>query len=100
MGGFHPIDVLVLIGIALLILGPKTVQSMARSAGRGFRQAKEAKKKVLAELPVEDVVQISKAVSHIPSSPQQAARRLIRSTLLPVERNGEEESTSSGRCNK
>ena len=91
MGGFHPIDLLVIVGIALLILGPKTVQSIARSTGRGIHQAKEAKKKVLASFPVEDVVQISKAVSHIPLSPQQAARKLIHSAFLPTEKKDEAE---------
>lgn len=81
MGGFHPLDLLVIVGIALLIFGPKTLQSIAHSAGRGMNQAKEAKNKLLSELPMEDLAHINETISQIPLSPQQAARKMISSAL-------------------
>ena len=95
MGGFHPLDFFVIVGIALLIFGPKTVQSIARSTGRGVHRAREAKEKVLSEFPVEDFAQMSKIVSHIPLSPQQAARKLISSALAPVEKRDEKKAPAS-----
>ncbi|MEO7021945.1 MAG: twin-arginine translocase TatA/TatE family subunit [Ktedonobacteraceae bacterium] len=86
MGGFHALDLIVIVGIALVIFGPKTLQSIARSAGHGLNQAKDAKDKLLAEFPLEDIAKISKTVSQIPLSPQQAARKLISSALMPDEK--------------
>ena len=81
MGGFHPLDLLVIVGIALLIFGPKTLQSLAHSAGRGANQVKEAKNKLLAELPMEDIAHINQTISQIPLSPQQAAQKMLSSAL-------------------
>ena len=33
--GFHPLDIVILVALALLIFGPKTLQSLSHSAGRG-----------------------------------------------------------------
>ena len=49
MGGFHYIDLIVILGIILALLGSKSLQSIARGAGKGMGQAKAAKDKVLAE---------------------------------------------------
>lgn len=81
MGGLHPLDLIVIVGIALVIFGPKTLQSLARNAGRSMHQVKDAKDKLLAEFPMDDLAKISKTVSQIPLSPQQAARQLVSSTL-------------------
>lgn len=86
MGGFHALDLIVIVGIALLIFGPKTLQSISRNAGRGLGQAKEAKNRLLADLPMEDLAQVSQTVSQIPLSPQQAARKLITSALSKEEK--------------
>ncbi len=79
--GFHPLDLIVIVGIALLIFGPKTLQSLAHTAGRGVNQAKGAKDKLLAELPMEDFAHINETISRIPLSPQQAAQKMISSAL-------------------
>lgn len=79
--GFHPLDLLVIVGIALLIFGPKALQSIAHNAGRGLGQAKEAKNKLMADLPMEDLSQVHETISQIPLSPQQAARKLLSSAL-------------------
>jgi TatA/E family protein of Tat protein translocase len=90
MGGFHALDLIVIVGIALVIFGPKTLQSLARSAGHGLNQAKDAKNKLLAEFPMDDFAKISKTVSQIPLSPQQAARQLVNSAIKPDEEKPEE----------
>lgn len=77
--GFHILDLVVIIGIGLVILGPKTMQSLARNIGKGAGQAKDMKEKVLAELPMEEISKVSQQVSRIPLSPQQAVQMLLTS---------------------
>jgi Sec-independent protein translocase protein TatA len=90
--GFHPLDILVIAAIALLIFGPKTLQSISHHAGRGVGQAKDVKNKILAELPMEDLNAVRETVGKIPLSPQQAARQL----LTPAQTSSEKE-TSTGK---
>jgi TatA/E family protein of Tat protein translocase len=75
--GFHPLDWLVILAIGLLIFGPKAIQSMARNAGKTIGQAKEAKDKLLAELPMEELNTVRENIARIPMSPQQAAFMLL-----------------------
>ncbi len=74
MGGFHILDLVVIAIIGLAIFGPKALQSIARSAGKGLGQAKVAKDKVMAELPLEE---LSKAAQKVPMNTQQAIHMLI-----------------------
>ena len=75
--GFHPLDWLVILVIGVLIFGPKAVQSMAHNAGKTVSHAKEAKDKLLAELPMEELNTVRDHISRIPMSPQQAAMMLL-----------------------
>ncbi|HET9999996.1 MAG TPA: twin-arginine translocase TatA/TatE family subunit [Ktedonobacteraceae bacterium] len=75
--GFHPLDMVVILVIGLLIFGPKAIQSVARNAGKTVGQAKEAKDKLLAELPMEELNSVRDNISRIPLSPQQAALMLL-----------------------
>ena len=75
--GFHPLELAVIVVIGLLIFGPKTIQSMARNAGKTVSHAKEAKDKLLAELPMEELNSVRENLSRIPMSPQQAALMLL-----------------------
>jgi sec-independent protein translocase protein TatA len=77
MGGFHLVDLIVILVIGLLIAGPKALQSISRNAGKGVGQAKTVKDKVMAELPMEEVSKISQTISKIPMSPQQAVQMLL-----------------------
>ena len=77
MGGLHLLDLIVVLAIALLIAGPKAVQSISRKAGKGVGQAKTMKDKVMAELPMEEISEISNTFSKIPLSPQQAVQKLL-----------------------
>ena len=87
--GFHALDILVIVGIALLIFGPKTLQSISHSAGKGVGQAKEMKDKIMADLPVEEFSKVSETLSQIPTSPQQVAHRLVSSALKTGEKPDE-----------
>ena len=75
--GFHLIDWIVILAIGLLIFGPKAMQSMARNAGKTVGHAKDAKDKLLAELPMEELNSVRDHISRIPMSPQQAAMMLL-----------------------
>ena len=77
MGGFHFIDLIVILVIGLLIAGPKALQSMSRSAGKGMGQAKTMKDKVLAELPVDELSEMSQKIPKIPLNAQQAVQMLL-----------------------
>ena len=77
MGGFHLLDLLVILVIGLLIAGPKALQSISRNVGKGVGQAKALKDEVLSELPMEEISGITQTVSKIPLSPQQAVQKLL-----------------------
>jgi TatA/E family protein of Tat protein translocase len=74
MGGFHIIDLVIIAIIGLALFGPKALQSIARNAGKSVGQAKSAKEKVMAELPMEE---LSKVAQKVPMNPQQAIQMLI-----------------------
>ena len=88
MGGLHILDLIVVVAIALLIVGPKTVQSLSRKAGKGVGQAKSVKDQLMSELPMEEISDITNTFSKIPLSPQQAVQKL----LLPEQENKQPES--------
>ena len=72
--GFHLFDLIPILVVGLLILGPKTFQSVARSAGKGMKKARSAKDDLLADLPIEELNNIAQ---QIPMSPQQAVLKLL-----------------------
>ena len=88
MGGFHLLDLVVILVIGLLVAGPKALQSISRNAGKGVGQAKTVKDKVMAELPMEEVSELSKTLSKIPLSPQQAIQKL----LIPEQEKKQQET--------
>jgi len=92
MGGFHILDLIVVVAIALLIVGPKAVQSLSHKAGKGVGQAKNMKDKIMSELPIDDISEISNTVSKFPTSPQQAVQKL----LLPKQESKKPEAKNEG----
>lgn len=80
MGGFHYIDLIVILGIILALLGSKSLQSIARGAGKGMGQAKAAKDKVLAELPMEEISKVTEHIPRIPLNTTQAVQMLLTPT--------------------
>jgi len=91
--GFHTLDIIVLIGVALLLFGPRTLQSISHSAGRGMGHAKDVKDTFMKELPVEELSQVSNTISRIPTSPQQVAQKLLGSALKSGEKKEESPAT-------
>ncbi|MBV9257900.1 MAG: twin-arginine translocase TatA/TatE family subunit [Ktedonobacteraceae bacterium] len=73
----HIPELVVLIGIALAIFGPKALNSMARNAGKGVSQVKNAKDKLMAELPMEEIAKVTESIPQVPLNPQQAVRMLL-----------------------
>jgi Sec-independent protein translocase protein TatA len=78
MGG-HLVDILIVAGIALAIFGPKALQSMARSAGKGVAQAKDMKEKLMSDLPMEDIAKITNSIPQVPLNSRQAVGMLLAS---------------------
>jgi len=77
MFGFHMIDILVVAAVALALFGPKALQSMARSAGKGVAQAKDVKDKLMSELPMEDIAKITNTIPQVPLNSRQAIGMLL-----------------------
>jgi Sec-independent protein translocase protein TatA len=84
--GFHYIDIIVIVAIAMLILGPKTVQSMARGAGKSMKQVKSLKEDLLSDLPKDEISQVTNHISKIPTSPFQVAQLLMAPEPTPTEK--------------
>jgi len=80
MGGLHIVDLVVILGIVLALLGSKSLQSVARGAGKGMGQAKAAKDKVLAELPMEEISKVKQNIHRIPLNTTQAVQMLLTPT--------------------
>jgi TatA/E family protein of Tat protein translocase len=75
--GFHLPELIVLAVIVLALFGPKTLQSVARNAGKGVSQVKGAKDKLMAELPMEEIAKVTESIPQVPLNPQQAVRMLM-----------------------
>jgi Sec-independent protein translocase protein TatA len=95
MGGFHLLDLIVILVIGLLIAGPKALQSMSRNAGKGVGQAKAMKDKVIAELPMEEISEISQRIPKIPLNAQQAVQMLLTPEQEKKKQEAKEESSPS-----
>jgi Sec-independent protein translocase protein TatA len=81
--GFHFMDLIIIAAIGLALFGPKALQSVARSAGRGAAQAKAMKDKIMSELPLEDITKVTDQIPRVPLSSHQAIDMLM--TPKPVE---------------
>ena len=88
--GFHLPELIIVLLVGLAIFGPKALQSMGRSAGKGLGQAKAMKDKVMAELPMEEISEVSRHIPRVPMNPQQAVQMLITpEPAEPVEKKQE-----------
>ena len=82
--GFHFMDLIVVAAIGLALFGPKALQSIARSAGKGVEQAKSMKDKVMSEIPLEEITKITNQLPQVPLNSRQALQMLL--TPEPVEK--------------
>ncbi|SRR6266487_663869 len=95
MGGFHLLDLIVILVIGLLIVGPKALQSISRSAGKGMGQAKVLKDKAVAELPVEELSEMSQKIPKIPMNAQQAVQMLLTPEKEKIKQETKDENSPS-----
>jgi TatA/E family protein of Tat protein translocase len=78
--GLHFVDMIIVAAIALALFGPKALQSVAREAGKTVSQVKEAKDKVMAEVPlVDEVAKIKENIPQVPLNSRQALQMLMDS---------------------
>ncbi len=76
----HLLDLLPILLIGLAIFGPKTLQSLARSTGKGVGQAKTVKDKLMAELPVQEISKLSEHIPQVPMNSRQAVQMLLQTS--------------------
>lgn len=78
--GLHFVDMIIVAAIGLALFGPKALQSVAREAGKTVSQAKQAKDKVMAEVPlVDEVTKIKDNIPQVPLNSRQALDMLMDS---------------------
>jgi Sec-independent protein translocase protein TatA len=82
--GMHFVDILVVALIALALFGPKTLQSIAKSAGKSAAQAKDMKDKIMAELPMEEVSRLRDGIPQVPLNSRDAVRMLVTPEKAPA----------------
>ncbi len=82
--GFHFVDLIIVAAIGLALFGPKALQSMARSAGKGVGEAKSMKDKVMSEIPLEEITKITNQLPQVPLNSRQAIQMLL--TPEPIEK--------------
>ncbi len=70
------LDIIVIAGIVLALFGPKTLQSLARNAGKTTGGVKNAKDKFMAH---EDVSSVHSALTKVPTNSQQALNMIVSS---------------------
>jgi Sec-independent protein translocase protein TatA len=75
--GFHFVDLIIIAAIGLALFGPKALQSVARSAGRGAAQAKAMKDKVMSELPLQEITKVTDQIPRVPLNSHQAVHMLM-----------------------
>src|SRR2546430_16174251 len=71
--GFHMLDLIPVLLIALAILGPKALQFISRNFGKGIGHEKVVKDHCISEVPVEE---INKGAHQMPSSHQKANQKI------------------------
>jgi len=77
--GLHFVDMIIVAAIALALFGPKALQSVAREAGKTAGQAKQAKDKIMAEVPLDEVTKIKDNMPQVPLNSRQALQMLMDS---------------------
>jgi Sec-independent protein translocase protein TatA len=81
----HFLDILIIVGVALAIFGPKTLQSLARDAGKSAAKAKQMKESLMSDLPINDISKLTKNIPQVPLNSRQALGMLMSSNAEMVE---------------
>jgi Sec-independent protein translocase protein TatA len=77
--GLHIVDIIIVAAIGLALFGPKALQSVAREAGKTVSQVKQAKDKVMAEVPLDEITKIKENIPQVPLNSRQAVQMLMDS---------------------
>ncbi len=77
--GLHLVDIIIVAAIGLALFGSKTLQSMARGAGKTAGQAKSVKDKVMADIPLDEITRVTEHIPQVPLNSRQALQMLMRS---------------------
>jgi Sec-independent protein translocase protein TatA len=85
----HIVEILIVVGIALAIFGPKMLQDVARNAGKGVGQANAIKDKVMADMPIKELNSVADTISRVPTSPAHAMQMMVKKSFLPDEKTTE-----------
>lgn len=95
--GFHLVDILIVAGVVLALFGSKSLQSIARGAGKTMGQAKAVKDKVMAEVPLDEITKVTDHLPNVPLNSRQAVQMLLKSDEKPVqkEKAAEKEEVST-----
>lgn len=77
--GFHLVDILIVAAIGLALFGSKSLQSIARSAGKTAAQAKEAKDRLMADIPLDEISKVTNTLPHVPTNSRDVLNMLMKS---------------------
>jgi Sec-independent protein translocase protein TatA len=77
--GLHIVDIIIVAAIGLALFGSKALQSAAHEAGKTMGQAKQAKDKIMAEVPLDEITRIKGNIPQIPLNSRQAVQMLMDS---------------------
>jgi Sec-independent protein translocase protein TatA len=96
MGFHYLVDIVIVAVIGLAIFGPKALQSVAHSLGKGVAQTKEVKEKIMSDLAVDDITKVTKDLPRVPRNSRQVVEMLMKSDEEDVEdeKKPEEKKTS------
>jgi TatA/E family protein of Tat protein translocase len=75
----HLVNYVIIAIIVLALFGPKTLQSMARGAGKTASEIKQGKDKLMSDLSLDDVKRVSETLNKVPTSPQRVLNLLLSS---------------------
>lgn len=88
-------EILVILVIALVIMGPDRLPTLAKALGRGMREFRKATREIQASLEVEEVRRTVRRGVAVARSPRSAIQKQVVKTLLGDEEKKDEISPGS-----
>ena len=85
-------EILVILVIALVIMGPDRLPTIAKALGRGMREFRKATREIQASLEVEEVRRTVRRGVAVARSPRREIGRQVAKTLLGDEEKADETS--------
>ena len=102
MFGIGGVELLVILAIALIFLGPKKLPGLAKSLGKGLNEFKKASKEVQDSLNVEDdnLSDKSDRSSLAPELPKYEAAEHLRDAEIVKENDQSASNSEAGKSTK